>query len=301
MHEVRLGLLLLLYCVVSFSYYSLCILVGRAHHPLGAYQVYALGCAVAFGFLCLAWRPRRLWPPTRAEGLAALSSILILTSATLSLLLPESLVAILAGKGGCLVLVGRRDRWRQTLLGLVPVLLASWDKPLRVLWVPLGLAGVYVAGYALKLRALDQARQEPQDLKHDFLAAEQLVVALGTLAVAGLMGHVARPAPLSDWRLWGISLASLGTGLVGTRLMLHATARDVTFTVYRMASLVCALAAKVAHGDQIHPTGWAAVLLACGVIGLTTHQDQIRAWWGRPRAAAAQEALGCVGGAARTG
>jgi hypothetical protein len=73
--------LLLAYVAVAFSYYTLCGLVGRAYHPLAAYQVYALSCAAAFavalwgGRRSGVWPWRRLWPATTSELLAAVASV----------------------------------------------------------------------------------------------------------------------------------------------------------------------------------------------------------------------------------
>ena len=54
------------------------------------------------GAVPAAWPLPRLWPPTKREALQAFAAVLVLTAETLALLMPASVVAIVAGKGGCL-------------------------------------------------------------------------------------------------------------------------------------------------------------------------------------------------------
>ena len=73
----------------------------------------------------------------------------------------------------------------------------------------------------------------------DFLAAEQVLISVLALA-AGVFGIVAlqlnitptnetRPF-LLDWRLWAMSAASLGMGLLGTRIMLRGTRETTSYS-----------------------------------------------------------------------
>jgi hypothetical protein len=58
----------------------------------------------------------------------------------------------------------------------------------------------------------------------------------------------------------------LGCGLIGLRIMLHATRQSVAFPAYRAASLCCALCASAARGEPLHWSGWAAVAIALSVV-----------------------------------
>lgn len=269
MNEAPLGLVLFLYAVASFSYSSLCGVLGRGVHPLGAYQVYAVACAVWFLVGCAVFRPKRLWPPTKAEGLSAVGSVIILTSETLALLSPASLLAVIAGKAGCLLIPDKDDRrpllMRYGLAGLtfIAILLASQGKPLRTSLLPLGLATLYFLGHRLVLHSVRQAKGGTTLDKHTFLAAKQVVVAGLVLIVSAVFSHAAPSAPLSDWRLWLLGLASLSAGVLGTRLVLRSERQGVVFPAYRATSLLCALGAGYMRGEHVSA---AAVVLAVLVI-----------------------------------
>lgn len=298
--ETPLGLLLAAYIPCTFCYALLCGILGPKYDPLGVFQVYAVGCFVAFLCSVAVCRPSRLWPPTREESLAALSSNIILTSATFSLLLPQSLIAVVASKSGALLLPSLqhfrqfpRLLWqtpqlapaffRQYLalpsLAVVAVLLSAWHKPFRLMLLPLGLAVVYVLGYALKLRAVKLAKGASNSKRTEFLLAEQLVVAVVTLAIAALI-HQYRlvlpdlqhrpPATVLDWRLWAVAFASYGGGFIGTLLVLHSTRQSVIFPAYRAASLLCALGASAIRGELkwrwSNWSDWAAIIVALVVV-----------------------------------
>ncbi|MEK9724124.1 MAG: hypothetical protein VW405_11675, partial [Rhodospirillaceae bacterium] len=129
------------YAVASFAYSALC--GGSKYPPLAAYQVYALAMPVWFALGLALYRLRgplpRLWPPTRREMLQAFSSVLILTAETLALLMPASVVAIVAGKGGCLAFPDPTDprplrqKLRLAVVAMTAIVLASLHKPLRLL------------------------------------------------------------------------------------------------------------------------------------------------------------------------
>ncbi len=269
--ETSLGLLLLCYAPVTFCYAFLCGVLGQAYDPLGTYEVYAVGCFFAFLLSAAIYRPKRFWPPTTEESLAALSSTVILTSSTFSLLLPQSLVAVVASKSGALLLPSLKHFWqfpkhltleffRKHLalpsLAVVAVLFSAWRKPLQVMLLPLSLALVYVLGYSLKLYAVRLAKGSSNAKRAEFLIAEQLVVAVVTLAIAALLHQYrlvfpdSRPsATVLDWRLWAVAFASYGGGFIGTLLVLHSTPQTVVFPAYRAASLLCALGASAARGE----------------------------------------------------
>lgn len=96
MREPSVALLLACYALASFTFSYSAALLGRAYHPLGAYQSYA-ACVLAWLLVGFAvTRPKRLWPPTKAESLSALASVMILTAETIALMLPASIVAVVA-------------------------------------------------------------------------------------------------------------------------------------------------------------------------------------------------------------
>lgn len=274
--ENSLGFLLACYAPVTFCYAFLCGVLGQAYDPLGTFGVYAVGCFVAFLCSALIYRPKRFWPPSTEESLAALSSTIILTSSTFSLLMPQALVAVVASKSGALLLPSLkyfREFWsvsrhsmpkffKQHLalptLAVFAVFLSAWHKPLRIMILPLSLAICYVLGYGLKLYAVRLAKGKEQAKRTEFLIAEQLVVAVVTLAIAALL-HQYRlvfpdpqhraSATVLDWRLWAVAFASYGGGFIGTMLVLHSTPQTVVFPAYRAASLLCALGASAARGE----------------------------------------------------
>ena len=109
MREPSVALLLACYAVASFTFSYSAALLGRAYHPLGAYQSYA-ACVLVWLLIGFAiTRPKRLWPPTKAESLSAVASVLILTAESIALMLPASIVAVVAGKAGCLAIPDRAD------------------------------------------------------------------------------------------------------------------------------------------------------------------------------------------------
>ena len=298
--ETPLGLLLVCYIPTTFCYAYLCGVLGKTYDPLGAFQVYAVGCFFAFLVSAAIYRPKRFWPPTTEESLAALSSTTILTSSTFSLLLPQSLVAVVASKSGALLLPSLKHfrefpalLWRSPRealsffgkhlalpsLAVVAVLLSAWRKPLRLMLLPLGLAVIYVLGYSLKLYAVRLAKGTTNTKRTEFLVAEQLVVAVVTLAIAALIHQYRlvfpdpqfRPfATVLDWRLWLVAFASYGGGFVGTLLVLHSTPQSVVFPAYRAASLLCALGASAARGElkwqSSYWSDWAAITTALVVV-----------------------------------
>lgn len=159
---------LALYFTCSAAYAFTCGLLGRSYGPLAAYQTYTLACSVALvlalvgGRLTGLWKWRKLWPPSMAASKAALASVMILTASTLALLSPSSLLAIVAGKAGRLALVARvspPSALVLPLLGMIAAVLAAWTKPPIAAVLPLALAGLYVAGYWVKLRAVTEAKQ----------------------------------------------------------------------------------------------------------------------------------------------
>ncbi len=159
---------LALYFACSAAYAFTCGLLGRSYGPLAAYQTYTLACSAALvlaligGRLTGLWEWRKLWPPSMAASKAALASVMILTASTLALLSPSSLLAIVAGKAGRLVLVARvspPSALVLPLLGMIAAVLAAWTKPPIAAVLPLTLAGLYVAGYWVKLRAVAEAKQ----------------------------------------------------------------------------------------------------------------------------------------------
>lgn len=294
MKETPLAALLLFYIFCSFSYAFLCGVIGRQYDPLGAFAVYAVGCLASFLISAIYYKPRRIWPPTRDESIAALSSTMILTFATLSLLLPQSLLAVVTSKAGALSVPSIRHFRRLTrfpsiryikrylalpVLAAVAVVLSAWRKPLSIVVLPLLLAFGYIVGYALKLHAVKTAkRMKSQKEKDEFVVAEQLVVAVVTLAIAALLMQYRLVVPsanqhiatLLDWRLWAVAAASYGGGFIGTQLVLHSTPQNVVFPAYRAASLMCALGASVARGElhwrRDYWSDWSAIAVALVVV-----------------------------------
>lgn len=282
--EPALWSLLLAYTVCSLSYYLLLGLVGKAYHPLAAFQVYAIALPVWFMVGCVALRKHlpRMWPPTKHEFLSAIGAVIILTSETVALLMPSSLVAIVAGKGGCLAFPDPTDtrpwhkKMRLAALALIATTLASLHKPLRTLAIPLILACFYVFGHRLVLRAVRLAKGDSA-AKPGFFGAGQLVVNIITPLIAlSLFNAGYEPASFADWRLWFVALASLGCGLIGLRIKLHRTSEGIVFPAYRAASLCCALGASAARGESLHWSGWCAVALALGVVLWASAEPSLR-------------------------
>lgn len=298
MQEPRLWSLLLFYAFCSFTYSLLCGLLGRAYHPLSAFQVYAI--AIPFWYFLLLILHRltspsqsiRMWPPTKKEVLSGVAATIILTSETLALLSPSSIVAIVAGKGGCLAFPDPLDRrpWykkmRLAFVAFTATLLASLQKPWHALALPLILACFYVVGQRLKLRSVRLAKGDPA-ASSGFFGAGQIVVISTTLTLALLFHQFKPAADFGDLRLWFIALGSLGCGLLGLRLVLHRTPEGVVFPAYRAASLFCALGASAARGEALHWSGWAAVALAAGVVLWASAEGFLRrcgrwlkiTWW----------------------
>lgn len=307
--QTPLAALLAPYFLASLAYSVLCGTLGRAYHPLAAFQVYVLGlvpflvASLLGGRITRLWSWRRAWPPTGPETRAALSSVVILTSSTLMYLSAQSMIAILVAQAGCLLLVARLSRPHTVALAALSVgavALSVTGKPLSLAAVPVCLGVVKTLGYRVKIRSVEgvktgegaaQARGAGvagQDLvsPDDFLAAEQVLISLVALGVAALASHSVPPAPLADWRLWAISASSLGMGLLGTRIMLRREELGVTFPAYRMASLVAAFGASATRGELALEWAqwprWAAALLACLVVVAAalseTQRDRLAGW-----------------------
>lgn len=310
-----LAALLAPYFLSALAYSVLCGLLGRAYHPLAAFQVYALALAPLLlasllgGRASGAWGWRRAWPPTGPETRAALSSVVILTSSTLMYLSPQSLVAILVAQAGCLLLVARLSKPHTVALSLLSVAavgLSVLHKPPAVALLPLLLGVAKTLGYWVKIRSVEDAKagegadaargstdatsgiagqesDRPPSIvsPDDFLASEQVLVSTVALGVAALASHFVAPAPLGDWRLWAVAAASLGMGVLGTRIMLRREEMGLTFPAYRMASLLAALGASWGRGelvwDRTQWASWSAVLLACCVVGVVSLSDGQRA------------------------
>lgn len=308
MTQAPLAMLLLPYFVCALAYSLLCGLLGSRYSPLGAFQVYALALApaliisLAAGRPLQVWRWRRLWPPTAPETRAALSSVVILTASTLMYLSAQSLIAILVAQAGCLLLVARLSRPHTValaLLSVAAVALSVLHKPPVVALLPLALGLAKTAGYWWKIRSVESAKggegatraaetagqelgEQPSIVSpDDFLAAEQVLISIVALGVAALAAHFAAPAPLTDWRLWAVGAASLGMGLLGTRIMLRREEMGLTFPAYRMVSLVAAFGAAATRGEIAlawrHAAQLSAALLACSVVGIAALSDTQRA------------------------
>ncbi len=184
---------LALYFACSAAYAFTCGLLGRSYGPLAAYQMYTLACSVALvlalagGRLTGLWEWRKLWPPSMAASKAALASVMILTASTLALLSPSSLLAIVAGKAGRLALVARvspPSALVLPLLGMIAAVLAAWTKPPIAAVLPLALAGLYVAGYWVKLRAVTEAKQSVPEYDLELIEGANC----STSAVGHVMG-----------------------------------------------------------------------------------------------------------------
>lgn len=193
---------LTLYFVCSAAYAFTCGLLGRSYGPLATYQTYTLACSAALvlalfgGRLSGAWKWRKLWPPSIAASKAALASVMILTASTLALLSPSSLLAVVAGKAGRLALVARvspPSALVLPLLGMIAAVLAAWTKPPIAAVLPLALAGLYVAGYWVKLRAVAESKRG-----YDLKFIELKDAKRSALAVGHVMGWLPMnygPAP----------------------------------------------------------------------------------------------------------
>jgi hypothetical protein len=174
---------------------------------------------------------------------------------------------------------------------MVAVGLSVLHKPFLVAALPIGLGLLKMLGYGIKIGSVNAAKgpTESGKTKHnpdDFLAAEQVLISVLALAVAGIFGIVAlqlnimpptkQGAFLLDWRLWAMSASSLGMGLLSTRIMLRGT-RETTsysFPAYRMMSLLAALGAAWVRGEirfqAEYWANWTAALLACITIVLAS-------------------------------
>ena len=293
--------LLSAYFVAALCYSILCGMLGKSYHPLSAYLIYALAltpgliAALVVGKVTQLWQWHRVWPPNRDETLAAVSSTIILTASTLMFLSPQSLIAVFLSQAGCLLLVARFSSPSSMLIAgisMVAVGLSILHKPFLVLVLPIGLGLLKMFGYGIKIGSVNAAkgtRASTATTKHnpdDFLAAEQVLISVLALAVAGVFGIVAlqlnitpptkQGAFLLDWRLWAMSAASLGMGLFSTRIMLRGT-RETTsysFPAYRMMSLLAALGAAWVRGEirfqAEYWANWTAALLACITIVLAS-------------------------------
>lgn len=292
--------LLSAYFVAALCYSILCGMLGKSYHPLSAYLIYALAltpglvAALAVGKVTQLWQWRRVWPPNRDETLAAVSSTIILTASTLMFLSPQSLIAVFLSQAGCLLLVARFSSPSSMLvagISMVAVGLSVLHKPFLVAALPIGLGLLKMLGYGIKIGSVNAAKgpTESGKTKHspdDFLAAEQVLISVLALAVAGVFGIVAlqlnitpptkQGSFLLDWRLWAMSASSLGMGLLGTRIMLRGT-RETTsysFPAYRMMSLLAALGAAWVRGElrfqAEYWANWTAALLACITIFLAS-------------------------------
>ena len=291
--------LLSAYFVAALCYSILCGMLGKSYHPLSAYLIYALALtpglitALIAGRLTQLWQWRRIWPPNRDETLAAVSSTIILTASTLMFLSPQSLIAVFLSQAGCLLLVARFSSPSSMLvagISMIAVGLSVLHKPFLVAALPIGLGLLKMLGYGIKIVSVNAAKGEQRaTTKHspdDFLAAEQVLISVLALAVAGIFGIVAlqlnimpptkQGAFLLDWRLWAMSAASLGMGLFSTRIMLRGT-RETTsysFPAYRMMSLLAALGAAWVRGElrfqAEYWANWTAALLACITIVLAS-------------------------------
>ena len=277
-------------------------MLGKSYHPLSAYLIYALALtpglitALVVGKVTQLWQWRRVWPPNRDETLAAVSSTIILTASTLMFLSPQSLIAVFLSQAGCLLLVARFSSPSSMLIAgisMVAVGLSILHKPFLVAAVPIGLGLLKMLGYGIKIGSVNAAKggraTTSATTKHnpdDFLAAEQVLISVLALAVAGIFGIVAlqlnitpptkQGAFLLDWRLWAMSASSLGMGLLSTRIMLRGT-RETTsysFPAYRMMSLLAALGAAWVRGElrfqAEYWANWTAALLACITIILAS-------------------------------
>lgn len=292
--------LLSAYFVAALCYSILCGMLGKSYHPLSAYLIYALALtpglitALVAGRLTQLWQWRRVWPPNRDETLAAVSSTIILTASTLMFLSPQSLIAVFLSQAGCLLLVTRFSSPSSMLvagISMVAVGLSVLHKPFLVAALPIGLGLLKMLGYGIKIGSVNAAKgpTESGKTKHspdDFLAAEQVLISVLALAVAGIFGIVALQLNITpptkqglfllDWRLWAMSASSLGMGLLGTRIMLRGT-RETTsysFPAYRMMSLLAALGAAWVRGElrfqAEYWANWTAALLACVTIVLAS-------------------------------
>ena len=298
-----LAALLAPYFLASLAYSILCGTLGRAYHPLAAFQVYVLGlvpflvASLIGGRITRLWSWRRAWPPTGPETRAALSSVVILTASTLMYLSAQSMIAILVAQAGCLLLVARFSRPHTVALAALSVgavALSVTGKPLSLAALPVCLGVAKTLGYLVKIRSVEGAKTGEGAAQaegagvagqvlvspDDFLAAEQVLISLAALAVAALASHSVPPAPLTDWRLWAISASSLGMGLLGTRIMLRREELGVTFPGYRMASLVAAFGASVSRGELALEWAqwprWSAALLACLVVAVAALSETQR-------------------------
>ena len=283
MREPALWSLLLCYAVASFAYSALC--GGSKYPPLAAYQVYALAMPVWFALGLALYRLRgplpRLWPPTKREALQAFAAVLVLTAETLALLMPASVVAIVAGKGGCLAFPDPTDPrpWHKKLrlagLAFLAVVLASLHKPLRLLWLPLLLAILYIIGHRLALRAVRMAKVD-RDISGFFGAAQVLVIG-GALALAAVFHGAAPSAP--DWRCSAVGCCSSIHGLRASgpanQVASHTRGR-------RVPRLSCRVSVLRAGGlcrarEALHWSGWAAVALALGIVLWASAEGFLRA------------------------
>lgn len=287
--------LLSAYFVAALCYSVLCGMLGKSYHPLSAYLIYALALtpglitALMVGKVTQLWQWRRVWPPNRDETWAAVSSTIILTASTLMFLSPQSLIAVFLSQAGCLLLVARFSSPSSMILAaisMVAVGLSILHKPILVAVLPISLGLLKMVGYGIKIASVNSAkggqRATATTAKHnpdDFLAAEQVLISVLALAVAGVFGIVSlqlnivpptgQGSFLLDWRLWAMSASSLGMGLLGTRIMLRGTQETTSysFPAYRMMSLLAALGAAWVRGElrfQVeHWTNWTAALLAC--------------------------------------
>ena len=215
--------------------------------------------------------------PTKRETLQAFASVLILTAETLALLMPASIVAIVAGKGGCLAFPDPTDprplRQKLRLAGvaMLAVVLASLHKPVRVLWLPPSWPSYTSSGIGSRCGRFGWPRWigrfRASSGRHRFWSSVARWRSPRSF-IRSAHGTDRRCRLSSPQRPWAAGFWACESSCIEPL--------SVVFPAYRAASLCCA-GASAARGEALHWSGWAAVALALGVVLWASAEGFLRA------------------------
>jgi hypothetical protein len=235
----------------------------------------AAGSAVWLAYLLASgdWRRHRLDGPAVTAGLAG-AAILTASTVAYSLRGASILLPLLAMKGGVLLMAPILDR-----LGggrprsLAPLALAACGVAVVAVpklradgtWPALACAAVYLAGYALKLRAIGQRRGD-----WGFFLAETSVTLAVALPAALVACYASGRAPTDEPAALLAGAASQGCGVFGGLILLQRGTHSVLVPLNRCSSTLAGVAATLLLGGALTPweTAGAACMLAALLSGL---------------------------------
>lgn len=248
--------------------------------PLAVLPGVTLGCAAALWAGLLAtglWRRVDWLGPAALSGLAT-SAIILSSTAAYAVPGAPVVVVVAAMKGGVLamapildLLAGRRRA------PVLPALLALLGLAVALRGAPAappaacGLAmGLYLAGYAAKLRLAERVKGRGADLvgwavtdSAVAVTAALAVVAAGAAASADLRAGWASAARPD---LLGAGLLSQGTGVFGTLILLAPRPHGATVTLNRAAAVVAGAISTLAGGRWLTVPEVAGVALIVAAV-----------------------------------